>query len=147
MQTAFHLFRAYNLIFFMERYRSGHNEPHSKCGCPATGTWVRIPSFPPRKEDAKRHLFFLERKFIKGFERVGIGNLKVRVNRISCRQKVVTYLLLPRHDSKAKPYGVNPILSAKKRGCQKASFFLGKKIYKEIRTGRYRQLKSKSKQN
>ena len=27
-------------------YRSGHNEPHSKCGCRATGTWVRIPPPP-----------------------------------------------------------------------------------------------------
>ena len=27
-------------------YRSGHNEPHSKCGCRATGTWVRIPPSP-----------------------------------------------------------------------------------------------------
>ena len=33
--------------YFTEKYRSGHNEPHSKCGCPVSGTWVRIPSFPP----------------------------------------------------------------------------------------------------
>ena len=31
----------------MEVYRSGHNGPHSKCGCRVTGTWVRIPPLPP----------------------------------------------------------------------------------------------------
>lgn len=31
---------------FLETYRSGHNEPHSKCGCRETGTWVRIPPSP-----------------------------------------------------------------------------------------------------
>lgn len=30
----------------METYRSGCNEPHSKCGCRVTGTWVRIPPSP-----------------------------------------------------------------------------------------------------
>ncbi len=30
----------------MEKYRSGHNEPHSKCGHRVTGAWVRIPSSP-----------------------------------------------------------------------------------------------------
>ena len=29
-----------------ETYRSGHNEPHSKCGYPLLGTWVRIPPSP-----------------------------------------------------------------------------------------------------
>lgn len=29
-----------------EKYRSGHNEPHSKCGCPFPGTWVQIPLAP-----------------------------------------------------------------------------------------------------
>ena len=33
----------------MEKYRSGHNELHSKCSCRVFGTWVRIPSSPPRK--------------------------------------------------------------------------------------------------
>ena len=31
---------------YLERYRSGHNEPHSKCGRPFTGAWVRIPLSP-----------------------------------------------------------------------------------------------------
>ena len=30
----------------LEIYRSGCNEPHSKCGCPFTGTWVQIPLAP-----------------------------------------------------------------------------------------------------
>ena len=27
----------------VQTYRSGHNEPHSKCGRRVTGAWVRIP--------------------------------------------------------------------------------------------------------
>ena len=37
----------YNVKEFKEKYRSGHNELHSKCSCRVTGTWVRIPSSPP----------------------------------------------------------------------------------------------------
>ena len=33
----------------MERYRSGYNEPHSKCGWRVTATWVRIPLSPLKK--------------------------------------------------------------------------------------------------
>ena len=29
-----------------ETYRSGHNEPHSKCGHRFSGAWVRIPPSP-----------------------------------------------------------------------------------------------------
>ena len=28
---------------FLQTYRSGHNEPHSKCGHRLAGAWVRIP--------------------------------------------------------------------------------------------------------
>lgn len=37
----------YNVKVSTEKYRSGHNELHSKCSCRVTGTWVRIPSSPP----------------------------------------------------------------------------------------------------
>ena len=33
----------------LERYRRGHNEPHSKCGRQETGARVRIPFSPPTK--------------------------------------------------------------------------------------------------
>lgn len=32
----------------MDRYRSGHNGPDSKSGSRASGSWVRIPPYPPR---------------------------------------------------------------------------------------------------
>ena len=31
----------------MEKYRSGHNGPHSKWGSHESGSWVRIPPSPP----------------------------------------------------------------------------------------------------
>ncbi len=31
----------------MDRYRSGHNGPDSKSGSRASGSWVRIPPYPP----------------------------------------------------------------------------------------------------
>lgn len=31
----------------MEKYRSGYNGPHSKCGSHESGSWVRIPPSPP----------------------------------------------------------------------------------------------------
>lgn len=34
-------------VIRLERYRSGHNEPHSKCGRQETGARVRIPFSPP----------------------------------------------------------------------------------------------------
>ena len=34
-------------VIILERYRSGHNEPHSKCGRQETGARVRIPFSPP----------------------------------------------------------------------------------------------------
>ncbi len=37
----------------MERYRSGHNEPHSKCGRPLLGAWVRIPLSPLFEKSAQ----------------------------------------------------------------------------------------------
>ena len=44
----------------MEKYRSGHNEPHSKCGCPVPGTWVRIPPSPPgKKQTVLPSVFFM----------------------------------------------------------------------------------------
>ncbi len=36
----------YNNGCCMESYQSGRNEPHSKCGCRVSGTWVRIPPTP-----------------------------------------------------------------------------------------------------
>ena len=36
----------------MDRYRSGHNGPDSKSGSRASGSWVRIPPYPP-KESSK----------------------------------------------------------------------------------------------
>lgn len=35
-------------VIRLERYRRGHNEPHSKCGRQETGARVRIPFSPPR---------------------------------------------------------------------------------------------------
>ena len=32
-----------------DRYRSGHNGPDSKSGSRASGSWVRIPPYPPKK--------------------------------------------------------------------------------------------------
>ena len=32
---------------YMDRYRSGHNGPDSKSGSRASGSWVRIPPYPP----------------------------------------------------------------------------------------------------
>lgn len=34
-------------VIRLERYRRGHNEPHSKCGRQETGARVRIPFSPP----------------------------------------------------------------------------------------------------
>ena len=42
----------------MERYRSGHNEPHSKCGHRVTGAWVRIPLSPLAIRLSCRMAFF-----------------------------------------------------------------------------------------
>ena len=36
-------------VIRLERYRRGHNEPHSKCGRQETGARVRIPFSPPTK--------------------------------------------------------------------------------------------------
>ena len=33
----------------MDRYRSGHNGPDSKSGSRASGSWVRIPPYPPAR--------------------------------------------------------------------------------------------------
>ena len=33
----------------MDRYRSGHNGPDSKSGSRASGSWVRIPPYPPHR--------------------------------------------------------------------------------------------------
>ena len=41
-------------IFYMESYRSGHNEAHSKCVCRFFGTRVRIPPTPPENDALKR---------------------------------------------------------------------------------------------
>lgn len=35
-------------VIRLERYRRGHNEPHSKCGRQETGARVRIPFSPPQ---------------------------------------------------------------------------------------------------
>ena len=35
-------------VIKLERYRRGHNEPHSKCGRQETGARVRIPFSPPK---------------------------------------------------------------------------------------------------
>ena len=40
-----------NKLKYTEAYRSGHNGPHSKCGCRVTDTWVRIPPLPPYRTD------------------------------------------------------------------------------------------------
>ena len=36
-------------VIRLERYRRGHNEPHSKCGRQETGARVRIPFSPPQE--------------------------------------------------------------------------------------------------
>lgn len=36
-------------VIRLERYRRGHNEPHSKCGRQETGARVRIPFSPPER--------------------------------------------------------------------------------------------------
>lgn len=50
---AFHIKIMYN-IFYMESYRSGHNEAHSKCVCRFFGTRVRIPPTPQENDALKR---------------------------------------------------------------------------------------------
>ena len=54
----------------METYQSGRTEPHSKCGCHESGTWVRIPPFPPlencthtRENEKGVQFFFLHECF------------------------------------------------------------------------------------
>lgn len=37
-------------VIRLERYRRGHNEPHSKCGRQETGARVRIPFSPPNNQ-------------------------------------------------------------------------------------------------
>ena len=59
---------------------------------------AKVPSFTPNKTlDLLVGCFVLLCKM--GLERVGIGDLQVGEFRVNRRQKVDTYLLLPRRDS------------------------------------------------
>ena len=53
-------------VIRLERYRSGHNEPHSKCGRQETGARVRIPFSPPTKRTNTLFVRFVFRHLIKG---------------------------------------------------------------------------------
>ena len=66
----------YQFNIYTEVYRRGHNGPDSKSG-------IRqriVGSNPTASATEKEHLFgvpfFVLRKIMRGFERVGIGNLK-----------------------------------------------------------------------
>lgn len=53
-------------VIRLERYRRGHNEPHSKCGRQETGARVRIPFSPPTKRTNTPVCPFCFRYLIKG---------------------------------------------------------------------------------
>ena len=54
----------------MERYRSGHNEPHSKCGRPLLGAWVRIPLSPLFEKSAQLRGFLRNLSTTRFFDSV-----------------------------------------------------------------------------
>lgn len=54
-------------VIRLERYRRGHNEPHSKCGRQETGARVRIPFSPPNRTAFEHPSNFRKRSFRRGF--------------------------------------------------------------------------------
>ena len=55
-------------VIRLERYRRGHNEPHSKCGRQETGARVRIPFSPPQgnntnTEDNSEFVLFFSNEY------------------------------------------------------------------------------------
>lgn len=83
----------------MEEYRSGHNGPHSKCGSPLQGSWVRIPPLPPF---LKNRCLFFERMAI--FQQYRQNKLlrgkEINMNSIFKRASVRSYKNTQVEDSK-----------------------------------------------
>ncbi len=75
----------------MDRYRSGHNGPDSKSGSRASGSWVRIPPYPPEMRLPHGSLILHE-------------GIRTRGHLETCRRHVSTRGGLRRSAGRIPPY-------------------------------------------